>query len=471
MAVTLEQSPNLPFDQAYGPNPVTLSGIPVDPITGIPTADKYVLRIYRNGELIADLRQSPNRLARAIFDIQNTLQNFVSPSDSNIEQTGWIGADLENSALESTPYGFEIGSETSGVVTIDVITGDAFLDFGGTKPYYAVPYSAAPYVPALSSDSSGCTNILKKGLVFSDVDNFRLGSAITDGKPAWLSNVYKVYDHDVTEEDMTTLSYYNGVSGTGPSLANGIEAFTIWQYNGNTLVSQDSVYNTQGNGGGPNTAPGQGNAVVYPYEGITVGTGPKNWQEFAAGVTTHYYVATNAWNSSLCVGTNAGLTDDSMHAVHRFNIIDPQCNDYPEYQFSWLNSYGFRDYYSFSKRKERGVNITRNNYLREAANYNSDSYSVDPSDRGTTTYSQALVERFSAFTDYLSDADAKFLEYLFISADVKVRFDDAPGSQQQEWVPVTLLSNSYTEKTYRKDRLFQYKVDFKIAHNIKSQRG
>ena len=94
MAVTLTQSPNIPFDQAYGPNAVTLSGIPVDPVTGVITADKYVLRIYRNGTLIADLRQSPNGQALAIFDIQNTLQNFVSPSPNDIEQTGLFGSDL-----------------------------------------------------------------------------------------------------------------------------------------------------------------------------------------------------------------------------------------------------------------------------------------------------------------------------------------------------------------------------------------
>ena len=42
MATTLLQAPQLPFDQAYGPNPVTLTGIPFDPITGALTADKYV---------------------------------------------------------------------------------------------------------------------------------------------------------------------------------------------------------------------------------------------------------------------------------------------------------------------------------------------------------------------------------------------------------------------------------------------
>ena len=475
MAVALLQSPHIPFDQAYGPNPVTLTGIPVDPITGVLAADKYVLQIFRNGTKIADLRQSPNSSALAIFDIQNTLQNFVAPSKNDIEETGYIGDDLANSSNESTPYGFAIGYELDGVVTIDVTTPEAYLDFGGTKPYYAVPYDSTPYVPQLSTNVVGCTNVVRQGQAFSDVRRFRLASEITDGKPAWLSANDRVYEHDVTLNDMTTLSYYNGVTGSGPNLANGIEAFSVWQYNSTTdpatLVSQDQTYNFQANGGGPATAIGQGTTIVYPYKGITMGSGPANYTNFDANLTTHYYVATNAWQPGSCVGSVANLTDDSIHEVHRFNIITPDCNDFPEYQFSWLNSFGLRDYYSFTKRKDRNVGITRNTYLREAADYNGTTYDVDIYDRGTTVFSQTLVERFGAYTDYISDVDAKYLEGLFISADVKVRFDDAPAAQQQQWVPISLISTSYTEKTYRKDRLFQYNIDFKIAHNIKSQRG
>ena len=210
---------------------------------------------------------------------------------------------------------------------------------------------------------------------------------------------------------------------------------------------------------------------MYPYKAITVGSGPRNFQDFVSGTTTHYYVAVNAFTGSACTSTVQNLTDESMFDVYRFNIIDPKCNDYPDYQFSWLNSYGFRDYFSFSKRKDRSVAIGRNTYLREAADYNGTSYDVNVYDRGTTVFSQTLMEKFTAFTDYVTDAEAKYLEGLFISADVKVRFNDMDIPQRYEWYPISLLSTTYTEKTYRKDRLFQYNIDFKLAHNIKSQRG
>jgi hypothetical protein len=466
MPVTLQQQPASPFDQTYGPNPVTLTGAPVDPVTGVITSDKYVLQIFRGGQKIADLRQTANAVGRAIFDIQNVLQNFVAPSPNNVEEIGYLGDELMNSANESVFYAMQYGVETNGVVSIQG-TSPLKLAFGGTKEYYEVSYDATPYIPEVSQ-ATGCTGIIAQGQPFTDLQTYRLGADITDGKPTWLLNNMRVYDHYVTRDDMTTISYYNSFIGAFGNVRS-IDAFVFWQYAGNVLVSSDIVYNTTSNGGGPNAGSGQGLQPIYPYMAITCGTGPKNFQDFDAVATTHYYVATSAYQE--CTSINQDLTNDSLHYVHRFNIIEESCNDFPEYQFSWLNKYGFRDYYSFRKRKDRKVSIKRNEFLKEAANYNGESYDVNIYDRGTTVYSQLLPEEFTAFTNYMSDSEALYLQGLFTSADVKVRFNDAPDDQQYQWVPVSLLSTDYTEKTYRKDKLFQYNIRFALAHNLKSQRG
>lgn len=470
MAVTVEQGPNIPFDMAYGPNPVTLKGIPTDPVTGVITADKYVLRIYRSGTLIGDLRQSPNRQGRAIFDIQNTIQSQVAPSAPNIEETGYIGSDLRNSAVESTPFHLEYGYEKDGIVTMEPSLAVPYLDFGGVKEYYEVPFDETPYIPIVS-ETAGCTIIDSQAQPFTDLNNYRLASEITDGKPLWLTGNMRVYDHYVTVDDMTTISYYNGleINGAVDSKVTCIEAFVFHQFNGNTDIGLNWVYNQQGNGGGPNNTIGDGLNPVYPYAAITCATGPKNFQDFDPAAT-HYYVKTAAWNNDIiCSSEVDEVTDDSLHYVHRFNIVDQNCNDFEHYQFSWLNSYGFRDYYTFNKRKERRVNIQRNEFLKEAADYNADSYDVNNYDRGYTVYSQRLQETFTAFTDYISNVDALFLEGLFTSADVKVRFND--DIDPTRWYPISLQSSEYTEKTIRKDQMFQYDIKFKLANNKKSQRG
>ena len=75
----------LSIDMAYGANPITLSDISNN-------ADKYALRIYVLGqtEPIADIRQTPNRVGRAIFDIQNILQSQVGPMVNSIDSLNYL---------------------------------------------------------------------------------------------------------------------------------------------------------------------------------------------------------------------------------------------------------------------------------------------------------------------------------------------------------------------------------------------
>ena len=69
----------------------------------------------------------------------------------------------------------------------------------------------------------------------------------------------------------------------------------------------------------------------------------------------------------------------------------------------------------------------------------------------------------------MRDEEASLLKHLYQSAEVKVRFSEGPYADQ--WVPVIVTNTTYDEKTYRKDRLFQYTVSFRLATNIKSMRG
>lgn len=131
-----------------------------------------------------------------------------------------------------------------------------------------------------------------------------------------------------------------------------------------------------------------------------------------------------------------------------------------------MNSYGFRDYFQFQKRNERSVNITRNDFLKENNDYSTLAFNVTPGSRGYTTYSQKLEQVWTAQTRFVEDYEAQFLENLFISPDVRVRFGD-----DTQWYPVTLLSTQYVERNYRKDKLFQYDIEFKMANNKLSQRG
>jgi hypothetical protein len=131
-----------------------------------------------------------------------------------------------------------------------------------------------------------------------------------------------------------------------------------------------------------------------------------------------------------------------------------------------LNSLGFRDYWTFRKRKDYNIDITRNTYEQLEGTWSDSDYSVNTYDRGEKTFSQSLQERYTLNTAYLSDDEAEFLKNLYLSPDVKIRFEG-----ETDWYSVTLQDNQWTERTFRKDKLFQNTITVRMAHKINSQRG
>ena len=468
MAVTITQQPHTPFNMAYGPNPITLSNLGVN-------EDKYVLQIFKLGAVLpsADVRQAPNKIGRAIFDIQNILQNFVEPSRNNIDGLNYPPALLpsDNTPLriangELQQYQLKIGSETNGIVTVDPVA-QIFTTVGGKQPYYMEAFDTDNYVPRIVGDDSTptCSFILRYAKALSDnqwtiADEFNLSP---DG-----IDVQEVYP-----TDQCTKSFYNFIDTAGtipaPFQVRGIEGYYVYQYDANDQVILPNTWiaNTQANDGGPNTVVGQGTIPTQNYLINTIATGPANIAVTLDPNTTYYYVQPVAYDP--CNEGIPAVTAVSPWRTQKYIILQDECNDYPHIQMAWMNSYGMRDQFTFTKKNEKRITSKRNEFLKEAADYNSTSYDVNIHDRGFTTYAQTIRETWTCQTGFINDEQAKLLESLMVSADVNVRFDE--GEYANQWVPVRIQKKSYVEKTNRKDRLFNYTYTFTIAHNVKSQRG
>lgn len=477
MAITITQSPTLPFDMAYGVNPITLSGI-------IPAQDKYALRIYIVGQTqpIADIRQTPNRFARAIFDTQNILQSYVGPSKYNIDALGTSGTPLHAAFGELIEYQIAYNTETNGNVDGPWTTSPTvYTVIAGSKQYNQVQFPTGPYVTDIAGDDGNpsCTILNPaakdpQGAPLSDNQWFIQQTQTGDQFTQDWNSPGGINVHNVYADDQCTKTFYQKINRTAgvpaDDMAQGIEAFIVAQYDATgNMVSEVQINNIQANGGGPNVTPGQGLLISGIFQTITMATGPANMPITINPLTTHYYIIPMVFSPTGGACGGSGLMIDAGWIVQRYNILEEPCNDYPHIQFAWLNSLGFRDQFTFTKRNEKGINTTRNEYLKESANYNSTEYSTDLQSRGFTTYSQTIKETWTASTDYINDQEAETLESMFKSAQVMVRFSS--GEYANEWVPIQLKSTSYTQKTYRKDRLFQYTVNFNIAQNIKSQRG
>ena len=478
MAITVIQTPTVPFDMAYGANPVTLDGISVN-------EDKYALRIYIVGQAdpIADIRQTPNKIGRAVFDIQNVLQSYVGPQVNTIDSLHYSGGFApQNTRLAlSGPtlieYQIAYAAETGGVVGTFVTYPEIFVAIAGSKQYFQVPFDTTPYQPLTSSDDGNppCTTIDRFAKPLSDNDWIQTDDELQACGIGIYASGGGVDVHNVYRDDQCTKTFYQKVAKNGfnppPSEVQGIEAFYILQYGTNSTcpIQTNIIPNVQANGGGPNITIGQGTLISGQFQTITIASGPANLPIPLNANTKYYYILPVLYGCSEDPQSQTDIMTFAAWRAQKYIINEEPCNDYPHIQFAWQNSYGYRDYFTFTKKVDHKTKTKNNNFLKGAADYNSLDYTVDIQDRGYTTYSQKIENMFTVQSGYMRDEEASLLKHLYQSAEVKVRFSEGPYANQ--WVPVIVTNTTYDEKTYRKDRLFQYTVSFRLATNIKSMRG
>ena len=487
MAILLTQNPN-PHNFAYGVNAVTLSGIN--------TGNKYVLEVRASDgtTVLATLRQSKNVLNVAQFDIQNVLQSYIGTPQTGIDSLGVTGDVLATSTNEVYEYQLWYGSESNGSLVDPLIESGPYQVVAGTKEYYQILgadiidsdiYRLRPIVEA-EGGGFPCYTLTDIGNALSNVRR----SYTKTGNPyaypstdnSW-DTVTKVWVEEARPDERLTKSWWNQntMDQGAPAPANHIGAFQIVVYNGDTQIQDEFIPNITTNGGGPNqsiddTTTGSGESLI-----ITMGIGPMNIKDFQynTGLAadqfilqqdwTHYYITPVASQAGQCAsGVNPGELGEPTHNPTLVIRKEEVCNDFDPIRFSWVNEYGFMDYYSFDKKNVKSVNTKRNTYLKEPNDYNSATFSVGIGSRGITTYSQKSEETYEANTGYMTDAEAETLQYLFRSPDVRVQSN---RFNTEEYLPVVVTDAKWMEKTNRVDRLFQYTVRFKLAHNIKTQRG
>ena len=490
MAIVLTQNPNT-HNFGYGVNAVTLSGIDGN-------ANKYVLQIRASDgtTVLATLRQSKNVNNVAQFDIQNVLQSYIGTPQTDIDKLGVTGDILATSTDEVYEYELWYGSEFNGqlVDPPGLVQSGPYQVVAGTKEYYQIlgadiiddnTYRLRPIVEA-EGVGFPCYTLTDVGNALSNV---RRSYTKTGNPYAWpdtdnsWDTVEKIWVEEARPDERLTKSWWNQntMDQGAPAPANHIGAFQIAVFNNNTQVDDEFIPNITANGGGPNqsitdTTTGSGESLI-----ITMGIGPANIEDFNFndGISantfqlppnwTHYYITPVASQAGQCgSGVNPGELGEPTHNPTLVIRKEDNCSDFDPIRFSWVNEYGFMDYYSFDKKNVKTVNTKRNTYLKESNDYNSTIFAIDKGSRGTTTYSQKSEEMYEANTGYMTDAEAETLQYLFRSADVRAQSN---RFKTEEYLPVVLTNASWTQKTNRTDQLFQYTVKFKLAHNIKTQRG
>lgn len=454
--INLHKLPNT-IEQAYGPVVVTLNDNDESP------SIRLLCRIQDADEnIVGFFRQPPNQAGYSHFDVSKVLQTKVS-SNPDLESTEL----LQTATDELFEYRIGFGFEQNGTNIIVGFFTTPYYAFNGRKEYYTLDWDKSEYSAKLGSDVVGQATILisnnkYKALTDRHYNNVTYAS-ITDGKPA--TNVWNTIEGitkiDIKPNDSYTLTFLNDyyqsdVVGVDPiqSWTNGLNGFYIQAFNGNTEVLPLTIlFNTQGVGGGPAINQTDTTQPTGEYKAITMQTG--DILTYLTGIDyTHYYVAGWAWSRNPATNTNKAV----ITRTYRFDLVD-DCSDYPNIQVSWTNSFGFRDYFDFSKKNEYKTDVQRNTYTKTNVSWNTPDYTITPSLRGEAVYGQSYDKTYLASTRFLSDAESAYLENLYLSPDVRVRFE---GSD--EWFPVVLTSNTFNQKTFRNNKLFEHTIEFKLSN-------
>lgn len=472
--ITIEQAQTTPFEMAYGPNPIVLDGLSIN-------WDKYVLRVYKFGSNIpiADVRQAPNTNGMAIFDLRNIIQSQVGPVRSDIETTlnGSTTNRFSTAGAEHVRYQVAIGYQQGNNEPVMNATGTTLLKYGpylvyaGAKHETEVPFPVGMFTTTVQGDDSipVCTELgLGKGLGRPFSDQFYTYYPTDDTIQTVYNFTTGVVRYKKYPSDWMATTWFNKLQIGSPApdpKVKGIEAFDIVQYNGSTLLSTNTLPNIVSYGGGPNVAIGDGTNPDGPYSSITIASGPGNLPVTINANTTHYYIIPLGYTNCPDPQQQVNVTDFPVMMPIRVDLLDPidGCDFYP-FEFSWVNSLGYKDSFTFIKRYDRDIVQNNNTYLSEYADYASTSYDVNTYDRGITTYSQNMKQTYTTMSDWMTDEESYLLRSLYRSADVKVKFDG-------KWYAANLLTTSWTEQTIRKNKLFQYTVKFEVPGIAFNMRG
>ena len=139
-------------------------------------------------------------------------------------------------------------------------------------------------------------------------------------------------------------------------------------------------------------------------------------------------------------------------------IDDSNCWGFQPIRFTWINSLGGRDWFTFMKRNTFVQNASRSTLYKLPGYWSAATYSVkdnQPARFGTTVFRADLANAWTASTDWLTEEQSAWLREMFASPSVIAYLPD-----RTEPVGVIIQDAEYAVQTIRRENLFQYFVSF-----------
>ena len=481
MAVTIEQKPKYRLIPAASNIVFTVK----DDVTINPSNSKfkikYTAEVYVKNQTsgltntanrIAVLKVTPNGVGSGIFDLSPILENYVSPD--------YEGGVVHNST--STYFSQYNGTDYSETTPHTIHQIDDFSTNRNSVRFFTVRFnveaadSATGNVTQQYSSNTTVDDFLMYNGVLYDTDilnldsngrfGYNLGDAgfvMNSSTDSFLTNAPKT--QYVRTTDYLTLGFINqydydfrvGVSGLAvPS----IKYITIdFQYNGGSVLNTTKTINASS--GGHSGYMSDSN-VKLQYAGVgtanLVGGGitlPANWD--------YYTITAKDSGSNVC-----------SDAYYFYNQ-EEDCKGFETIRLTWLNKFGVWDYYNFTKKSIRSFNTKRKSYTQITGTWNESKFRLNGHSGGKKNYNSSISEKIKLNTDYITEAEAVWLEELFISNDVYILEQSSTDSATQGYMrkyiqPATITNSTHTRKTKANDRLIQYTFEVETTKTKKTQR-
>jgi len=419
---------------------------------------RYVVDINDNGgELLQRIKQQPNPNNTGVFDFGNIIPTYLGPTD-----TVWdISAVTANTAC-GKDFQIRFGEEYALAPTSAsaIYTGDSPQAAGNPN------LSGSHYIFLLDGvlNSSAMTN-------FNWSSGSKYDEEATDGSSTFShqNGLTRFDTSSVRLEDYHTISFLNGnVAGiTGSAVdsssAQDVYAMTITQYDSDSILATDTIYNLAGPRSTQNdlwddvyTAQDQSTRLVH------FPAGPENLVD--AGITLDsdlvYYTLT--FNNQT---TEPGINTNGVYGEYRFDISNANCG-YDGVRFAWKNEYGVWDYFNFALAESTTSGVQREQFEQSFVNYNAaTTVTYDRERRGFEQFQNRVNKTRTAQSDYLNQTDADNVRELFFSANV---YEQRANG---EWWPVVIENAQVTEKTNpRSQKLFTYQVTYRYANDQRPRR-
>ena len=145
-------------------------------------------------------------------------------------------------------------------------------------------------------------------------------------------------------------------------------------------------------------------------------------------------------------------------------IINTDITKYTWYRLHFLNKLGGFDSFDFRYVSRSKINVNRANYKKYAGTETGGTWSYASDERGYSQYDTHIRDSITLNSDWITDAQAAWLEELFTSPAVYLERSDC------SLVAINISANSFEIQKKANDKLINIQLDFSYTYDRYRQR-